>query len=308
MSKTVALDTAAGPIGGFYDPRFEGVLQAFHDNFTQREEVGASVALTLDGKRLVDLWGGRRPDGQAWGQDTVCTVFSSTKGAMALCAHLLCERGLLDLDAPVTRYWREFGAGGKEFARNGGMTGPDTGEVDRFAHFVNVHMLDRHGNRINRRNPQDIFTPLYDKQIPPGGAAVLHYRLDVPRSAAGPVEITTRLRYRKFDYEYMQLVHGGKVPPKLPIVDICEDRLTLPMEGGSPLPSQTSPVKPAWQRWNDYGIGCLLEGGGKRGHFRQAEAAFAKLLTLGEKGRTDVDDFNQDHAHRFGSKNIHGLL
>ena len=118
MSKRVSLDTAAGRIEGVCDARFDGVLAAFHDNFTRRDEIGASVALTLDGQRVVDLWGGRRsPGGEAWRADTVCTVFSSTKGAMALCAHLLCERGLLDLDAPITRYWSEFGAGGKDTAR-----------------------------------------------------------------------------------------------------------------------------------------------------------------------------------------------
>lgn len=118
MTKKIEIETAAGRIEGFCDARFAPLLEAFHDNFTRRDEVGASVALTLDGERLVDLWGGRRSrDGAAWQSDTVCTVFSSTKGAMALCAHLLCERGLLDLDAPIARYWREFGAHGKQSAR-----------------------------------------------------------------------------------------------------------------------------------------------------------------------------------------------
>jgi hypothetical protein len=183
--------------------------------------------------------------------------------------------------------WVDFRAtsGGREIARNGATANPDdSGPVDPWSHFINVLMLDRHGNRINRRNPQDIFTPLYNKQIGPGAAAVLHYRLDVPANVTGPVEVTARVRYRKFDYEYMKLVHEGKEPPKLPIVDLCEDKVTLPVEGlMANVPPQTSPVKPAWQRWNDYGIGCLLEGGGKRGHFRQAEEAFRKLLTLGEK-------------------------
>ena len=107
----------------------------------------------------------------------------------------------------------------------------ETGPVDEWAHFVNVHMLDRQGNRINRRNPQDIFTPLYDHQIPPGAGQVLHYRIDVPKDADGPVELRARLRYRKFDYEYMKLVHDGKEPPKLPIVDVCEDRVVLPVAG-----------------------------------------------------------------------------
>lgn len=189
--------------------------------------------------------------------------------------------------------WVDFRAtaGGVEFARNGATANPDdTGPVDPWSHFINVLMLDRHGNRIDRRNPQDIFTPLYDKQIPPGAAAVVHYRIDVPPTAAGPVELTTRLRYRKFDYEYMKLVHNGQEPPKLPIVDICEDKVTLPLAGGPDVPAQTSPVTPAWQRWNDYGIGCLLEGGGKRGHFRQAEEAFRMLLVRG------VDDA-RPHGH-----------
>ncbi len=82
----------------------------------------------------------------------------------------------------------------------------------------------------------------------------------------------------------MKLVHEGREPPKLPIIDMCEDKLTLPVEGvKGNVPEQLSPIKPAWQRWNDYGIGCFLEGGGKRGHFKQAEAAFQKLLTLGDK-------------------------
>src|SRR5207249_2147467 len=62
-------------------------------------------------------------------------------------------------------------AGGKVIARSGALAGPDdTGEVDPWSHFVNVLMLDKSGQRIDRRNPQDIFTPLYDKQIPPGRA------------------------------------------------------------------------------------------------------------------------------------------
>lgn len=179
--------------------------------------------------------------------------------------------------------WVDFkaAAGGREIAHNGALANPDeTGPVDPWSHLINVLMLDRNGNRINRRNPQDIFTPLYNKQIGPGAAAVVHYRLDVPADVRGPVELTARVRYRKFDYEYMKLVHGGKEPPKLPIVDMCEDSVTLPVAGAD-VSAQSSPIKPAWQRWNDYGIACLLEGGGKKGNFRQAEEAFKKLLTLG---------------------------
>lgn len=188
--------------------------------------------------------------------------------------------------------WVDFKAtsGGKVIGRSGGMSGPDdSGEVDPWSHFVNVHMLDRNGNRIDRRNPQDIFTPLYDKQIPPGAGQVVHYKLAVPPDVTGPVELTVRLRYRKFDFKYMEHVHKdtGRPVPKLPVVDICEDKVTLPVVGiAESVPAQSSPIKPAWQRWNDYGIGCLLEGGPlnpKKGNLAQAEAAFAKLTTLGEK-------------------------
>jgi len=116
--KTVAIETNAGPIAGSYDSRFQGVYDAFVDNFALRDEVGASVCLTLEGHRLVDLWGGRvARDGAPWQADSLCTVFSATKGALSLSAHMLADRGELDLDARITDYWPEFGAGGKEDAR-----------------------------------------------------------------------------------------------------------------------------------------------------------------------------------------------
>ncbi len=118
MLKQLQSDTPAGHLEGSYDTRFEAVAAAFIDNFTARDEVGASVCLTLDGMTVVDLWGGRKTrNGAAWDRNTVCTVFSSTKGAMALCAHMLADCGKLDLDALITDYWPEFGAGGKEEAR-----------------------------------------------------------------------------------------------------------------------------------------------------------------------------------------------
>jgi len=185
--------------------------------------------------------------------------------------------------------WVDFQARikGKEvpFARNGALSGDEEGEVDRYAHFINVHMLDRNGNRINRRNAQDIFTPLYDHQIPPGAGQVVHYQVTIPKDAPGQVEFAARVRYRKFDDEYMRFVYKDGAP-KLPIVDMAEDRVTLPVAGiKETVAEQKSPITPAWQRWNDYGIGCLIEGGAnaKRGELRQAEEAFKHLTTLPEK-------------------------
>lgn len=102
-------------INGTCDPAFAAVREAFETNFTE-DEVGASVCLTVDGRTVVDLWGGHRDEArsQPWEADTLSVVFSNTKAAVALCAHVLIERGLLDPDARVTNYWPEFGMNGKE--------------------------------------------------------------------------------------------------------------------------------------------------------------------------------------------------
>jgi hypothetical protein len=179
-------------------------------------------------------------------------------------------------------------SGDRILARSGNLQGPDdSGALDEWAHRVNVLMLDRNGNRINRRNPEDIFTPLYDHQIPPGAAQVVHYRLQVPKDVTAPIELNVRLRYRKFDFEYMALVHGGEDKvPKLPITDLCSDRVVLPVEGGADVDKQESPIAPAWQRWNDYGIGLLLQGK-KGGELKQAKEAFSKLIPMGDKARAN---------------------
>ena len=114
---SVSLDTPGGRIEGGCDSNFQAVLAAFADNFQARGEVGASVCLTLEGRTVVDRWGGRAAlDGPAWERDTISVVFSCTKGASALCAHMAADRGRLDLDAPVTNYWPAFGQAGKEDA------------------------------------------------------------------------------------------------------------------------------------------------------------------------------------------------
>lgn len=115
--KAISLKAKAGTVDGICDPKFSGVVDQFVQNFETRGEVGASCALTLDGKTVVDLWGGKRAPGcAAWERDTISIVFSSTKGGMALCAHMLADRGQLDLDAPIVKYWPEFGQNGKEAA------------------------------------------------------------------------------------------------------------------------------------------------------------------------------------------------
>jgi CubicO group peptidase (beta-lactamase class C family) len=101
---------------GVCKPGFERVAEAFNDNFKNKGEVGASLCLTVGGETVVDLWEGvaDRKTGRPWARDTVGIVFSCTKGATALCAHVLASRGQLDLDAPVVELWPEFGQRGKE--------------------------------------------------------------------------------------------------------------------------------------------------------------------------------------------------
>jgi len=101
---------------GICKPGYERLAETFAQNFAERGEVGASVCLIAGGETVVDLWGGTaNPRTQApWTKDTVSIVFSCTKGATALCAHMLASRGKLDIDAPVTELWPEFGQHGKE--------------------------------------------------------------------------------------------------------------------------------------------------------------------------------------------------
>lgn len=105
-----------GRVTGYCDPKFQAVADEFIRNFDKRNEVGASVCTRIEGEAVVDLWGGRfaADSDKAWQEDTISIIFSCTKAATALCAHLLIDRGELDLQAPVTRYWPEFGKNGKE--------------------------------------------------------------------------------------------------------------------------------------------------------------------------------------------------
>ncbi len=102
-------------IGGSYQPRFESVLKQFKNNFSSRGEIGASVSATLGGEVVVDLWGGiaDTESQKPWTDKTLPVVWSSTKGATALCLHSLAFRGLLNLDTPVSEYWPEYGVGEK---------------------------------------------------------------------------------------------------------------------------------------------------------------------------------------------------
>lgn len=103
-------------IDGFTAPGFELVREEFERNFTERGDAGAAFAAVLDGETVVDLWGGvaDRQSASPWRRDTLQVMFSGTKALVGICLLMLVDRGELVFDAPVSRYWPEFAAQGKE--------------------------------------------------------------------------------------------------------------------------------------------------------------------------------------------------
>ncbi|MEV6659694.1 serine hydrolase domain-containing protein [Nocardia fluminea] len=103
-------------VAGTCDEQFSALRDELRKNIESGEELGASIAVTIDGKPVVDMWGGWTHSDRTtpWQRDTITTVWSSTKTVAALAALMLVDRGQLDLTAPVARYWPEFAAQGKE--------------------------------------------------------------------------------------------------------------------------------------------------------------------------------------------------
>ena len=121
-------------INGFCDEKFASVRAAFEKNFKLDLELGATFAVAIEGEFVVDLWAGHADEGRTrpWQEDTIVGVASSAKIPTALCGLMILDRGLIDLDAPVARYWPEFAAAGKAdlpvrylFCHASGMAGID---------------------------------------------------------------------------------------------------------------------------------------------------------------------------------------
>lgn len=173
----------------------------------------------------------------------------------------------------------------RPIARSGGIGGG--GEVDPWSKFLDVWLLDRDGHRIEQRNPEDIFVPLYNHQIPPGAADLTHYRIKVPEDAEGRLVVRARLRYRKFNAALMRHAFGpdeGEALLKaLPVLDLAETTVEIPI-GRDSGDATTTLEAPPWQRWNDYGIGLVRAGSGggvAKGQLAQAIEAFAEVEALG---------------------------
>ncbi|MGH9715847.1 MAG: tetratricopeptide repeat protein [Candidatus Acidiferrales bacterium] len=183
----------------------------------------------------------------------------------------------------------------------------DDGPVDPSAQFYRALLVDAHGNPINKRNAWAERAVIYVRLIPPGAADTVHYRLYIPKDAGNRITLTAKLNYRKFDWWFTQFafagVHdpsqhdpavspgyddtnwvftgstkddSGKRPgiPNLPIVVMADDKAQLEvLPASAPEPKPHLDVENAdWGRWNDYGIGLLLQG-----DLQGADAAFANV-------------------------------
>jgi tetratricopeptide (TPR) repeat protein len=177
------------------------------------------------------------------------------------------------------------------------------GPVERGAHFYRSYQIDAEGNMINKRNAFQSRSVLYVRLIPPGAADVAHFRLRIPKDAKGPVTVRARLNYRKFAHYYTQFAYAGKPAntPRLVSADFDSrefnfDKNNIPanvsgrIKGEIPNPpivtlAETSAKleigEPQWEpvvnnkdyeRWNDWGIGLLLQG-----DLKAAEYAFKKV-------------------------------
>ena len=190
------------------------------------------------------------------------------------------------------------------------------GPVDNSAHFYRSLMIDAHGNPINKRNAWATRAVVYVRLIPPGAADTVHFRLHVPENAGNRIKLEARLNYRKFAWWNTHFAFAGvydqqqkaaqhtadfddriqvftgdtslvsasvKEIPDIPTVVMSEDQVTLNVadrRSKEPLP-QIALNKDDWTRWNDYGIGLLLQG-----DLKGAQAAFAKI--------TEIDPSNPD--------------
>ncbi|UCG34288.1 MAG: tetratricopeptide repeat protein [Phycisphaerales bacterium] len=160
------------------------------------------------------------------------------------------------------------------------------GYVDPSTHFYRAVILDRHGRPVLRRNAQDIYVTAYSNTIGPGSADVVRFRLQVPLELAGrQVTIQARLLWRKFNraytgFAYFSNPEGFKrfdAVPDLPVTELAADKVTLPVVAASEpaVQSPTPALAEDWMRFNDHGIGLLLQG-----DTRAAGEAFARVVRV----------------------------
>jgi len=168
---------------------------------------------------------------------------------------------------------------GKKLMESGTLD--EAGRLDPAADRLWQLVLGHDGEWVDRRQPHTIHVPLYNNQIPPGADRVVHYRFTVPKDAKGSVTLTAAVNYRKASRDYSIFV-GGPDALKLPVVTITADSVTLPVAPAADTflakdVRRGNPDWPerSWIRYNDYGIGLLLQG-----DLKGASAIFAKVAEM----------------------------
>jgi Flp pilus assembly protein TadD len=210
------------------------------------------------------------------------------------------------------------------------------GPVEKGAHFYRSLLVDARGNPINKRNAFAARSVVYVHLIPPGAADTAHFRLRIPETAGDHVTLTAKLNYRKFSWFNTQFSFAGKRDPSekspdftsdydnghwtftgstadvsakvkeipvLPIVTLAQDTATIKVlpRGAAPPEPKATLAKEDWERWNDYGIGLLLQG-----DLKAAEAAFQNVTNIDPKnpdgwvniGRADLQEGNLTGARQ----------
>jgi tetratricopeptide (TPR) repeat protein len=205
---------------------------------------------------------------------------------------------------------------GRTIFHSGAVTDGGKGPVEPGAHFYRSLQLDEHGNVINKRNAWSARSVAYVRLIPPGAADTIHYRMRIPDDASGQIRLRAKVNYRKFAWYNTQWAYAGvrdpnvknasitpshddhpfvftgntsqvsgkmKHIPDIPITPMAhaEASLRVIAKGSAVPPSPTFLDKSVRERWNDYGIGLLLQG-----DLKAAEAAFLKVTQM-EPGYTD---------------------
>jgi tetratricopeptide (TPR) repeat protein len=197
--------------------------------------------------------------------------------------------------------WLEFkavDARGRVLAWSGRVEDNGRGPVEKGAHFYRSYLLDGEGNPINKRNAWQARSVLYARVIPPGSADTVHFLLPIPKDAQGPVTLVASLNYRKFSEYYTKYAYAGvpqsgraglafdsrlytfdsKPVPQIPIITVAQAKATVALG-----PATWEPVarKQDRERWNDWGIGMLLQG-----DLKGAEYAFRRVTEV-EPGYPD---------------------
>jgi len=200
-------------------------------------------------------------------------------------------------------------AQGRDLFWSGGLEDGDRGAVESGAHFYRSVMIDEQGNHVNKRNAFQTRSLLYARLIPPGAADVAHYRVDIPDWAEGPLQVEAKLNYRKFSHYYNEFSYAGEpasddpelvgegfdsrpftfdpadIPenvsgeikdriPDLPVTLLAETKTEIALAGAGEAEAAWKPVVQPEdaERWNDYGIGLLLQG-----DLKGAEYAFTRV-------------------------------